>query len=229
MVLASARPPRSVAQIARGLGLPSLVVSLGGAFVLRGDEEFLRHDMDVGAAREVIRLARARGVHPHLYSGWEWLVESDHALGRAEAEIVGFEPTVVPDLEERAQGVQKFLVMGEPAAIEGYLGELAELGLPLDLSRSRPIYAEVSPRGVTKAEAIGEVAAASGFALADTVAFGDGENDAGMVAAAGVGVAMGNAMEAVKEVADLVVASNDEHGIAEGLFRLGLLARPWRE
>jgi hydroxymethylpyrimidine pyrophosphatase-like HAD family hydrolase len=49
-----------------------------------------------------------------------------------------------------------------------------------------------------------------------------------MVAAAGVGVAMGNAMPPVKAVADLEVASNDEDGIAEGLYRLGLLDRPWQ-
>ena len=129
--------------------------------------------------------------------------------------------------ETQLEGVQKFLVMGEAPAVAAYLAALRALDLPLDLSRSKPIYAEVLPQGVTKAEAIAEVAAATGFALDDTIAFGDGENDLSMVAAAGIGVAMGNAMPPVREAADLVVASNDEDGIAEGLHRLGLLARPW--
>lgn len=49
------------------------------------------------------------------------------------------------------------------------------------------------------------------------MAIGDGSNDLDMVANAGVGVAMGNAVRSVKEAASLVVASNDEDGIAEAI------------
>lgn len=51
----------------------------------------------------------------------------------------------------------------------------------------------------------------------DLMAIGDGGNDLDMVANAGVGVAMGNAVPAVKEAAQFVVASNDEGGIAEAI------------
>ncbi len=52
------------------------------------------------------------------------------------------------------------------------------------------------------------------------MAVGDGGNDLEMVANAGLGVAMGNAVPAVKQAARLVVASNDEGGVAEAIERL---------
>lgn len=54
------------------------------------------------------------------------------------------------------------------------------------------------------------------------MAIGDGGNDLQLVANAGLGVAMGNAVEAVKQVADVVVAGNDEDGVAEALERFVL-------
>lgn len=47
------------------------------------------------------------------------------------------------------------------------------------------------------------------------MAFGDAENDIEMIKEAGIGVAMGNAMDSVKKVADVVTSSNDENGIGQ--------------
>lgn len=55
---------------------------------------------------------------------------------------------------------------------------------------------------------------------AETVAFGDGSNDSSMLRAAGLGVAMANAVEAVKAVADVVTVSNNEAGVAKVLEEL---------
>ncbi len=52
------------------------------------------------------------------------------------------------------------------------------------------------------------------------MAVGDGSNDLEMVANAGLGVAMGNAVPAVKQAARLVVGSNDEGGVAEAIEQL---------
>jgi hydroxymethylpyrimidine pyrophosphatase-like HAD family hydrolase len=54
---------------------------------------------------------------------------------------------------------------------------------------------------------------------ASLMAVGDGSNDLEMVTHAGLGVAMGNAVAAVKDAADVVVASNDEGGIVEAFER----------
>ena len=64
-----------------------------------------------------------------------------------------------------------------------------------------------------------EVCAASGIKPAEIAAFGDDYADIGMLKLCGMGIAMGNAIDAVKETADLVIGSNDEDGIAEYLER----------
>ena len=49
------------------------------------------------------------------------------------------------------------------------------------------------------------------------MSFGDGENDIPMIKAAGLGVAMGNALDTVKAVADTVTLTNDENGVAASI------------
>jgi hydroxymethylpyrimidine pyrophosphatase-like HAD family hydrolase len=55
------------------------------------------------------------------------------------------------------------------------------------------------------------------------IAFGDAENDAPMLEFAGIGVAMGNATDALKAMADEVTLSNDEDGIAYTLHKYDLV------
>lgn len=72
-------------------------------------------------------------------------------------------------------------------------------------------------KGVTKERAILEVCAACGILPEEIMAFGDDLADIGMLELCGRGIAMGNAIDEVKERADLVIGSNDEEGIAEYL------------
>ena len=81
-------------------------------------------------------------------------------------------------------------------------------------SRWCPIFADINVRGIDKATGLAEFASHFGFAHGETMAFGDGGNDAAMLRAAGVGVAMGNAKEHVREIADVVAPDNEHDGVA---------------
>jgi Cof subfamily protein (haloacid dehalogenase superfamily) len=65
-----------------------------------------------------------------------------------------------------------------------------------------------------------------GIDPAETIAFGDAENDIDMLRLAGIGVAMGNAGEAVKQAADYVTTDIDDDGIANALKHFGLIETP---
>lgn len=54
-----------------------------------------------------------------------------------------------------------------------------------------------------------------GIDMSQVVAVGDSLNDIAAIRDAGLGVAMGNAQDAVKEAADVITLSNNEHGVAE--------------
>lgn len=85
-----------------------------------------------------------------------------------------------------------------------------------------PAFTDITARGADKGTALMTVAAHLGIDREDTIAFGDGGNDKSILQAAGTGVAMGNAPDDVKAVADYVTASVDEDGIARALKHLGV-------
>ena len=90
-------------------------------------------------------------------------------------------------------------------------------------SRWCPIFADINVRGVDKATGMAEFAAHFGFAHDETMAFGDGGNDAALLRAAGVGVAMGNACGEALNAADYVTASVDDDGIWKALEHFGVI------
>ena len=82
--------------------------------------------------------------------------------------------------------------------------------------------ADVTVLGYGKGDAVRDVAAALGIAHEDTYAFGDGVNDISMVEEVAHGVAMGNAVDELKAVAEFVSSDIHDHGVAHGLEHYGL-------
>ncbi|MDO5029962.1 MAG: HAD family hydrolase [Corynebacterium sp.] len=104
--------------------------------------------------------------------------------------------------------------------------QLYELIAPvIDASRAHVTYSmpdgllEVSAPGVTKRAGLEYVSELVGATSADVVCFGDMPNDIEMLAWAGTGVAMGNAADKVKQIADEITATNDDDGVAQVLER----------
>ena len=83
----------------------------------------------------------------------------------------------------------------------------------LSVYRSEPYFIEVMARGVSKGDAVAGLLERLGIGREDAIACGDGFNDLSMIRYAGVGVAMGNAQQAIKDEADVVTLSNDEDGL----------------
>ena len=76
---------------------------------------------------------------------------------------------------------------------------------------------EVLPRGGSKGTGVRALLERTGIAAADMMAMGDAENDIGMLELAGLSVAMGNAADAVKAIAQHVTATNVEDGAADAI------------
>lgn len=85
---------------------------------------------------------------------------------------------------------------------------------------SEPFLIDVMPVGVTKAGAVEKLAARLGIRKEEIIAFGDGYNDLGMLAAAGTSVAMENGAPELKAAADYICPPNSEDGVAVFLERL---------
>lgn len=111
--------------------------------------------------------------------------------------------------------VNKLLMAAEPDVAALCEKELAEkFGDRISVYRSEPFFIELMPKGVDKATSIDRMLSTVGLTRENTICCGDGFNDMTMIEYAGVGVAMANAQEKVKEKADYITRSNDEDGIA---------------
>lgn len=86
-----------------------------------------------------------------------------------------------------------------------------------------PTFADVIAKGVDKGVGIDQFCNYYGFSVDETMAFGDGGNDIEMLRHAGMGVAMGNANDDVKQAADYVTDSVDDDGVLKALHHFGLI------
>ncbi|MFR5079177.1 MAG: Cof-type HAD-IIB family hydrolase [[Clostridium] innocuum] len=85
------------------------------------------------------------------------------------------------------------------------------------LGLTTPKWLELMPLGITKGSGLQALVDILGISMRDVMAFGDGENDIEMLQAAGIGIAMGNAMAEVKAAADEETDSNNDEGIFKAL------------
>ncbi|NIK70208.1 MULTISPECIES: Cof-type HAD-IIB family hydrolase [unclassified Paenibacillus] len=85
----------------------------------------------------------------------------------------------------------------------------------LEITNSSTENLELNPKGITKASALRELCVMLGIEMSQVVAAGDSLNDIAAIREAGLGVAMGNAQQAVKDAADAVTLTNNENGVAE--------------
>ena len=112
--------------------------------------------------------------------------------------------------------INKCLMTAEPEYAEQFEKELQEkYGHVASIYRSEPYFIEIMPKNVDKATSLDKMLPAIGVRREETVCCGDGFNDISMIRYAGVGVAMANAQEVVKEAADYITASNDEDGLVQ--------------
>lgn len=92
----------------------------------------------------------------------------------------------------------------------------------LYVCHSTPYFIELLPQGIDKGPSLISLAEKLGIQQSETMAFGDSFNDIHMIRLAGIGVAMGNSEDEIKQVADYVTLDNNHDGVAHALehFRL---------
>ncbi|MGK3719067.1 Cof-type HAD-IIB family hydrolase [Priestia megaterium] len=86
-----------------------------------------------------------------------------------------------------------------------------------EISNSSLTNLEINALGINKAKGIMTVCERLGISMDEVIAMGDSLNDMAMIEAAGCGIAMGNAQEAVKEAADWVTNTNVNNGVAKAI------------
>jgi Cof subfamily protein (haloacid dehalogenase superfamily) len=209
-VICTGRMLRSARRVAGQLGLVDgpIVCYQGGLVADLGSGEWLRHvTIPAATAAGVVLRARDIGIHVNAYVDDELFVERDDVWARRYAEYAEVGMTVVDDLlPVVSRRPTKFVLCAEPERVDGLLPELRALwDVTLYVTRSLPHYIEICDRAVSKSSALEFLCERLGARRELTVTCGDGLNDVDMLAWAGAGVAMAEAVPEVREAADMVV------------------------
>ena len=88
--------------------------------------------------------------------------------------------------------------------------------------KSEAFYCEVLNKKASKGQAIEHLISKLNIAQHEVMTIGDHPNDFDMIQFAGIGVAMGNAVDEIKEIADYITATNDENGVAQAIEKFAL-------
>lgn len=116
------------------------------------------------------------------------------------------------------ENFNKAMVLAEPEILDAMKERLpSELFDHYSTVRSQPIIAEFLVKGVSKASSLKNLAKRLDIEAEHVMAIGDQLNDLEMIQWAGLGVAMGNAVARIKEVADVVTGSNEDAGVAQAI------------
>lgn len=118
---------------------------------------------------------------------------------------------MTPDLN-----IIKMMMIDEPALLDSVIPQLpVTLTEQYNVVKSAPFFLEVLNKKAHKGAAVKKLAEHLGIDQSEVMAIGDNENDLTMVEYAGIGVAMANATENVRNMADVITASNEEDGVAK--------------
>ncbi len=123
--------------------------------------------------------------------------------------------------------LNKCLMVGSPTLVPEWEDTMRrETEGRMHICRSTPYFIELLPPGIDKGSALLQLLPRLGLTPGDLMSFGDSYNDITMLQVSGTGIAMGNAEEAVKAVADYVTASNEDDGVARALHHFGICPSP---
>jgi Cof subfamily protein (haloacid dehalogenase superfamily) len=236
VALCSGRPMASLAPIARDLGLPGPHIAFDGALVgnIDGSSTY-RVSLANAAVTALVAAARARDLPLELYRAEGHYVDQMWDESIAHANLINVHPTV-RDLDRLVDGsaegeIIKALILAIGPVGRAHAREIESMGLPLRLGWAKPPpgfgdkdYINVTNPAVSKGAALAELAALVNVPMAEMLAAGDGPNDEPLIRAAGIGIAMGNAVDSLKALADAIVPDVDDDGLAVAIERYVLNA-----
>jgi Cof subfamily protein (haloacid dehalogenase superfamily) len=218
VIVVTGRMVQSVRKALAPAKLDAPVICYQGAVVADADGTWLRHEpLPLDLARETIAALAEEGYSPNVYVDDELYVASATEEAKAYARLNRIAYHVVGDLLDwLEEPPTKLVAVGEPAALDALEPRLKErFGDREYISKSLPHFLEFAQAGVTKGAGLDFLSEHMGFTPAQTVAFGDGENDLELVEWGGFGVAVENAHPRVKAVADWICPSAEVEGVAQ--------------
>ncbi|MEH6659213.1 Cof-type HAD-IIB family hydrolase [Leeuwenhoekiella marinoflava] len=228
VILASSRMPSAMYYLQEKLNrLGSPIISYNGGLVLDANGTKLRsHTVSLDFLATVIEHQKEYDYNISTYCTDTWRTAKVDYWTLREIRSTRVEPVLTPINEHIAileaidEQPHKIMCMGSPQALDSLIEVLQEKhGNEAHFYRSKDVYVEITPKNIDKSSALDELIEKKyQLSLNQVIAFGDNFNDTTMIKKVGFGVAVANATQEVKDVADHVSAfTNKEHAVAKTL------------
>lgn len=218
-VVAATGRPLSMCKELQDLGIETFITANGG-YVKHNQIVIHKVPMDKNIILEVMDFAQSEN------NGLSFYTEDFYMNGVKEYEILtALKETLFLDdypITNRSiheQEVFLLCLFASDEAVEKYIQKFPHL----TFRRWHPFVLNVLQENVSKSLAIMKTLEFFGIDKADAIAFGDGENDIDMLELVGLGIAMGNGNEQLKNIADFVTKKSSEDGIHYALKKYGII------
>lgn len=228
VVLVSARPLSAMLGIAAKAGLlDDPLASLNGAYIAANDHVIFEAVMASSLTDQVQQYIAAYDSTVICYQQEKWFSPAQNDHTRYEQRITEVPVTIEPfektlrSWQASRTGPHKMLIIsGEKETVEIQDRLQQSFGQQVNLFTSKTTYLEVMDKKASKLNAVRTLMERYRLKQPEIIAIGDNFNDMEMIEFAGMGVAMGNAPEAIKSIADYVTATNNEDGVAQALTKI---------
>lgn len=222
VLISTGRPPLIITNLGAIEHLIDGYVTINGAFCFVGKEVVRYKDIPKNAVLTLVRDAQEKDYGLIVVGEKDVAVLDPHGevdkvfRGEIAVENLNLSKPLEQVLEQR-------ILQMTPFFPEAYEHEMMARIPECTSGRWHPAFTDITAKGADKGEGIIALAEHLGLDPNATIAFGDGGNDLSMIKAAGIGVAMGNALESLKQEADYTTTSVDDDGIMNALHHFHLI------
>ena len=224
VVLISGRMHRAILPISNQIGLENPIISYNGGMVKHPRTGEVMHHTPIPAADAtvLVEYGDQKGLHLNFCLNDQLFIKEYNQWSELYETRTGVPATALGDLHELdGQEPTKMQILDTPEKIDLLLTECkAEFGERLYVTRTQVEYIEFMNPQVSKGRALQALADQLDIPNNLIVAFGDGYNDESMMEIAGFRVAMGNAVDEIKAIADYTTDTNQNDGVALAIEHL---------
>ena len=222
--LCTGRPLQGVNKYIQQLQLDCPVITYNGAVIVHSktEEILLSQSMDTDEAYKVYNEAKKRDTMFIIWSRNKLYASEISEKTYFYEGITSTKAQLLTDFDTVAkQGITKMLWYDEPDTLSIWIEELKKEGFQnTTFTKSRAYFLEFFSNKVSKAVAMEKLGEYYEISKEEMIAIGDQTNDLSMIEYAGLGVAMGNAVDSVKNAADYITDSNINNGVRKVIEKI---------
>jgi Cof subfamily protein (haloacid dehalogenase superfamily) len=221
IVLCTGRGPMNALPVLAELGLEGTMITHNGAATVQSANRRVLHQYSFSITDLIpfIDYCRIHHIHMDVSTPFEMFIERVTEAERQMYEKYKAQPVLVKDVIHVTEPPVKFTVFGSQETMDQVESDWRKFSGSLNIIRSGDYFIDVMHADASKGAALKQLADLWNIDASEIIAIGNYYNDVEMIEFAGLGIAMDNSPQEVKDKADDTTASNNENGVHLALRR----------